>query len=89
MHSRALKVTFVALALSGVLLVGCKKSTKGNTPITGQIPTTTTTAAPATTSSTMMKMPETRPVDATATTTTTVAAPAPTTTTMMPGAVVN
>ena len=52
MHSRALKISFVALALSGVLLAGCKRPVKGNTPITGQIPTTTTTMA-ASTSSTM------------------------------------
>ena len=57
MHSRALKVTFVALALSGVLLVGCKRVVKGNTPITGEIPTTTTTM-PAPTTTTTIKMPE-------------------------------
>ncbi len=45
MHSRALKITFATLALGGALLVGCKKSTKGNVPITGQIPTTTTTSS--------------------------------------------
>lgn len=57
MHSRALKVTFAALALSGALLVGCKRVTKGNTPVTGQIPTTTaptTTTTQATSSSSTM-----------------------------------
>lgn len=55
MHSRALKITFATLALGGALLVGCKKSTKGNVPITGQIPTTTTTSstAPSSTTTTM------------------------------------
>ncbi|MFM8863021.1 MAG: hypothetical protein ACKOIA_11305 [Acidimicrobiia bacterium] len=55
MHSRALKITFATLALGGALLVGCKKSTKGNVPITGQIPTTTTTSStvPSSTTSTM------------------------------------
>lgn len=53
MHSRALKVTFAALALSGVLLVGCKRVVKGNTPITGDIPTTTTTVASTTTTKAM------------------------------------
>lgn len=53
MHSRALKVTFAALALSGALLVGCKRVVKGNTPITGDIPTTTTTVASTTTTKAM------------------------------------
>lgn len=69
MHSRALKVTFAALALSGVLLVGCKRVVKGNTPITGEIPTTTTTASTTTT----MKA-TTSSTAAMASTTTTVAA---------------
>lgn len=54
MQSRALKITFATLALGSVLLVGCKKSTKGNVPITGQIPTTTTTSTvPSSTTTTM------------------------------------
>ena len=70
MHSRALKVTFAALALSGVLLVGCKRVTKGNTPITGDIPTTTTTASTTTT----MKATTTTVAGAASSTTTTMAA---------------
>lgn len=53
MHSRALKITFATLALGGALLVGCKKSTKGNVPITGQIPTTTTTSTAPSSTTTM------------------------------------
>lgn len=53
MHSRALKITFATLALGGALLVGCKKSTKGNVPITGQIPTTTTTSTVSSSTTTM------------------------------------
>lgn len=68
MHSRALKLTFAALALSGVLLVGCKRVVKGNTPITGEIPTTTTTMATTTTTK--------------ATTASSTVAPSTTTTTM-------
>lgn len=56
MHSRALKITFATLALGGALLVGCKKSTKGNVPITGQIPTTTTTSTVASSTTTTMAM---------------------------------
>jgi len=48
MHSRALKYTFATLALGGALLVGCKKATKGNVPITGKIPTTTTSTTSST-----------------------------------------
>jgi hypothetical protein len=47
MTSRRTKVLFAIIAVAGLLLVGCAKKSKTNTPITGGLPevTTTTTAA--------------------------------------------